>query len=134
MPRKRTAQRVYIWRKLKRLQALLIDGAIWVLPATPRTREEFQWLAAEIIELGGQATLWEAHALQVGRDQSLQDEFLDQANARYRKLLDELGQGRYDLALLARRYRQIKAQDYFDSELGQRVREALLFARRRLSV
>ena len=95
MPRKRTAQRVYIWRKLKRLQALLIDGAMWVLPATPRTREEFQWLAAEIIELGGQATLWEAHALQVGRDQSLQDAFLDQANARYRKLLDELALQRH---------------------------------------
>jgi hypothetical protein len=31
-----------------------------------------------------------------------------------------------DLAALARRYQQARAADYFDSALGQRVREALL--------
>jgi hypothetical protein len=47
--RQPSARRVYIWRKLKRLGALLLHDAAWVLPATPRTREQFQWLAAEAL-------------------------------------------------------------------------------------
>jgi len=39
IPREPSAQRVFIWRKLKRLGALLLHDALWVLPATPRTRE-----------------------------------------------------------------------------------------------
>ncbi len=42
LPREPTAPRVYVWRKLKRLGALLLHDAVWVLPATPSTRENFQ--------------------------------------------------------------------------------------------
>ena len=48
IPREPTAPRVSAWRKLKRLGAILLQDAVWVLPATPHTREDFQWLAAEI--------------------------------------------------------------------------------------
>ena len=34
-----------------------------------------------------------------------------------------------DLAALSRRYQQVRAQDYFDSELGQRLREAFIAAK-----
>jgi hypothetical protein len=55
IPRKPSSQRVFVWRKLKRLGAVLEHDAVWVLPATPRAREHFQWLAAEISEGGGEA-------------------------------------------------------------------------------
>ncbi|MBI4631856.1 MAG: ChrB protein, partial [Chloroflexi bacterium] len=45
-----TARRVYVWRKLQRLGALTLHDSVWVLPNTPRTREQFQWLATEIQE------------------------------------------------------------------------------------
>ncbi len=51
IPREPTASRAIVWRKLKRLGALLLHDAVWVLPATPWTREQFQWLAVEIGEL-----------------------------------------------------------------------------------
>src|SRR5215470_17625520 len=54
VPREPTAGRAMVWRKLKRLGALLLHDAVWVLPATPWTREQFQWLAVEIGELGGE--------------------------------------------------------------------------------
>ena len=63
IPREPTASRAQVWRKLKRLGALLLHDAVWVLPATPWTREQFQWLAVEIGELGGEAHLWESHLL-----------------------------------------------------------------------
>jgi hypothetical protein len=52
-PREPTAGRVYVWRKLKQLGAIAVQDAVWVLPVTPRTQEQFQWLASEIDELGG---------------------------------------------------------------------------------
>jgi len=51
IPREPTAGRVYVWRKLKQLGAIAVQDAVWVLPAAPRTREQFQWLAAEIADL-----------------------------------------------------------------------------------
>ena len=41
IPREPTAPRVYVWRKLKRLGAILLQDAVWVLPATPHTRNAF---------------------------------------------------------------------------------------------
>ena len=54
--REPSANRVYVWRQMKQLGAILLQDAVWVLPETPRTREQFQWLAAEISELGGEIT------------------------------------------------------------------------------
>ena len=34
---------------------MLLPDAVWVLPNAPRTRDPFQWIAAEIIEMGGEA-------------------------------------------------------------------------------
>ena len=45
------------------------------------------------------------------------------------EILSGLEQSDPDLATLSRRYQQARAQDYFNSPLGQRVREALLKAR-----
>ena len=38
----------HVWRKLKQLGAIALQDAVWVLPQTPRTQEQFQWLAIEI--------------------------------------------------------------------------------------
>src|SRR6516162_4705356 len=110
IPREPTASRAQVWRKLKRLGALLLHDAVWVLPATPWTREQFQWLAVEIGELDGEAHLWESHLLLNG-----QAEALDQEDA--------------DLVALSRKYQQVRAQDYFHSTLGTHVRERLMSAR-----
>jgi hypothetical protein len=128
IPREPTAPRVSAWRKLKRLGAILLQDAVWVLPATPRTREDFQWLAAEIGEQGGEATLWEAQLALPGHDEALVQQFLAQVDGAYGAILADLKREDVDLAALARRYQQVQGHDYFHSELGQRVREALLLA------
>ena len=129
IPREPTASRAQVWRKLKRLGALLLHDAVWVLPATPWTREQFQWLAVEIGELGGEAHLWESHLLLNGQADTLIQQFQARVDAAYQEILDELEQKDADLVALSRTYQQVRAQDYFHSELGTHVRERLMNAR-----
>ena len=129
IPREPTASRAAVWRKLKRLGALLLHDAVWVLPATPWTREQFQWLTVEISELGGEAYLWESHLLLNGQADTLVQQFQTRVDAAYQEILDELEQEDADLVALSRTYQQVRAQDYFHSALGTHVRERLISAR-----
>ena len=128
VPREPTVARVSVWRKLKRLGAILLHDAVWVLPPSPRTREELQWLAAEIHERGGDAMLWEAALCSDGRDDALVGQFIAQVDAAYAEILAELERPDADLAGLSKRYQQARMQDYFRSPMGERVRQALLAA------
>jgi DNA-binding transcriptional regulator PaaX len=129
IPREPTSSRAAIWRKLKRLGALLLHDAVWVLPATTWTREQLQWLAVEIGELGGEAYLWESHLLLNGQADALAQQFKTRVNAAYQEILSELEQDEADLVALSRKYQQVRAQDYFHSEVGRHVRERLMRAR-----
>jgi hypothetical protein len=129
VPSEPTARRVYVWRKLKRLGAILLHDAVWVLPATPRAQEQLQWLAAEIAELDGEATLWESRMLPPGQDEALIGQFEAQVDAAYGELLAQLADPNADQTALSRRYQQVLAQDYFQSEVGRRVRALLLAGR-----
>ena len=128
VPPEPTANRVSVWRKLKRLGALLLHDAVWVLPPSPRTLEELRWLAAEIRERSGEALVWEASLCLDGHDEDLVRQFLAQVDSVYSDILAELEQSDADLASLSRRYQQARVQDYFRSPLGERARAALLSA------
>ena len=78
-PREPTAARVYVWRKLKQLGAIAVQDAVWVLPDNPRTREQFQWLAAEIVELGGEVFLFSSQVVFAHPAASLQEQFTKEA-------------------------------------------------------
>lgn len=128
VPPEPTANRVSVWRKLKRLGAILLHDAAWVLPPSPRTLEELQWLAAEIRERGGDAMLWEGAFCLDGRDEELIRQFLAQVEGVYTDILADLEQPDPDLVALSKRYQQARLQDHFRSPLGERVRAALLAA------
>ena len=129
IPREPTSLRAMAWRKLKRLGALLLHDAVWLLPANPWTREQMQWLAVEILELGGEAYLWESKLLLSGQAEALAQQFQERVDAAYQEILNELSQEEADLVALSRKYQQVRAQDYFHSALGVHVRERLMRAR-----
>jgi hypothetical protein len=123
-----SARRVFIWRKLKRLGALSLQDAVWVLPATPWTVEQFQWLAVEVRDMGGTSMVWEAQQRLDGQDDDLIRQFNAQVDATYSAIMADLARPDVDqseLILLSRQFQQAQAQDYFHSTLGQRVRAAL---------
>lgn len=127
VPNEPSARRVYVWRKLKGLGAILVHDAAWVLPATPRTREKLQWLATEIKDMeGGEAMLWEAHQVFTGQDADLVRQFNEQVDGVYSDILRQLEQEDADMLVLSKQYQQALLQDYFQSPVGEQVRAALL--------
>lgn len=128
VPTEPSAGRVSVWRKMKRLGGMLLQDAVWVIPATPWTCEQLQWLAAEIVELGGEARVWEAQVA-IGEEETLVSQFQTQVDSAYAEILMALDREDADRATLARRYQQVRTIDYFHSALGERVRETLLSAK-----
>jgi hypothetical protein len=114
---------------MKQLGAVLLQDAVWVLPTSARTREQFQWLAAEITELGGEASMWEANLIYATDDQSLRRQFEEPVEAAYREMLQDMKRPKHDWAGLAKRFQQVQAQDFFQHKLGQQVRNKLLATR-----
>ena len=58
LPREPSNPRVAVWRKLERLGVARLGDGLVALPADARTREQLDWLAEEILEAGGTATVW----------------------------------------------------------------------------
>jgi len=58
LPREPSNPRVAVWRKLERLGVARLGDGLVALPADARTREQLDWLAEEILEAGGVATMW----------------------------------------------------------------------------
>ncbi len=125
LPNKPSALRVYVWRKLKRIGAILLHEAVWVLPDLPRTAEQVQWLTAEIQEMGGEAYSWRASTILGQDDESITQQFHEQVDTVYSDLLKKLGKPKADLQELSRQYQQTAAQDFFHSKLGLIAREKL---------
>ena len=128
VPRDPSACRVYVWRKLKKLGAVAVQDAVWVLPSTPHTLEQYRWLAAEIAEMDGEASVWEARQLLDGQDQALVNAFSALVEGPYRAILSALRKRKPDLSALSRQYQQTLALDYFRCAMGRKVRDALVAA------
>jgi hypothetical protein len=58
LPREPSTPRITVWRKLRRLGVVqLVDGLV-ALPADARTKEQLEWVADEVLDAGGEATIW----------------------------------------------------------------------------
>ena len=56
LPATHKAERVSVWRKLKKSGAIQIQTSTYVLPDEPARYESFQWLAQQIRDFAGDAT------------------------------------------------------------------------------
>lgn len=127
LPRaKTTAFKVAMWRKLKRLGVYSVQDSVCLLPSSERTLESFEWLAAEVRESGGDASVWEVEALTASREKQMKDFFLDQVNAEYRQLIGKAATARNEKQLkdLWTKYHRVKLQDYMKSPLAVEARAA----------
>jgi DNA-binding transcriptional regulator PaaX len=71
LPREPSTPRITVWRKLKRLGvAQLADGLV-ALPADARTREQLEWIADEITEAEGEASIWLARPASAAQERDL---------------------------------------------------------------
>jgi len=81
--------RVKIWRRLQGVGAVAIKNSVYVLPNREECVEVFQWIAREIVELGGQASLCESRFFDTTTDDEIDRKFVDDRNADYAALADE---------------------------------------------
>src|SRR5262252_2166942 len=64
LPATHSAERVAIWRKVKKSGAIQIQTSTYVLPDDSRRYETFQWLTQHIRDTGGDATLVRAREIE----------------------------------------------------------------------
>jgi hypothetical protein len=133
VPREPSSPRIAVWRKLKRLGAgQVLDGLV-ALPLDSRNREQFEWLADEVVEAGGEATIWLAELGSALQERALAAAMSKQVAADYASVIAEAegsvekapGQRKRTLARLRRELRRIHARDYFPPPERDAARQAV---------
>ncbi len=64
LPTSRNTERVAVWRRLKKMGAVQIKTSTYLLPDEPAQYEQFQWLAKQIRDYGGDSTLVRAQEIE----------------------------------------------------------------------
>jgi hypothetical protein len=139
LPAKQSSDRVKVWRRLKRFGSIQLKTSTYVLPDQPAHYERFQWLAKEITDVGGEATLVRVkdiegmpHAAMVALFNEARERDYDQIaqpltdlikDRKSRKRSLELFSGQ--LQKLRQRFQEIRDIDYFLSPRGEDVQRLL---------
>ena len=89
LPAKPAYARVKVWRRLQALGAVTVKGSVYALPANAETREDFAWLAKEIVESDGEAVVCEAALVEGLSDADLQALFDGARDEDYARLSGE---------------------------------------------
>lgn len=136
LPREPSTPRSALWRKLRRLGAAQVLDGLAALPLDARNREQLEWLAEEVVEAGGEATIWVGELTSAAQERELAGRMVETVAADYRALIadaaaareDATGQRRRTLSRLRRELRRIRARDFFpppERELAQQAVEEL---------
>jgi len=122
LPREPSTPRISVWRKLKRLGVAQLGDGLVALPHDARTREQFDWIAAEVEEAGGTATVWLGRPATARANQDLADQLRQARAAEYRQLVSQALQALRDGEDRAAARRRLQAElhrigrrDYFPS-------------------
>lgn len=121
LPREPSTPRITVWRKLKRLGVAQISDGLVALPADARTREHLDWIADEVIEAGGTASIWLAQPGTLATERDLATAMATARAAEYTKVIAEAtavaDAGERTQLTRARRLRaelrRIRRRDYF---------------------
>ena len=121
LPREPSTPRIAVWRKLRRLGVVqLVDGLV-ALPADARTKEQLEWLADEVLENGGEATVWVGRPGSAADERRLASRMAAAVAAEYSAVIDEAeravheahGSRRRIVARLQRELQRIGRRDFF---------------------
>jgi DNA-binding transcriptional regulator PaaX len=133
LPREPSTPRITLWRQLRRLGVGQIADGVVTLPLDARTRERFDWLAQDVIENGGDATVWLAEPGSAAQERALAAEMAATVAADYARVVDEAlrlhseseAVRRRTVARLRRELRRIGSRDYFPGPIAKRARAAV---------
>jgi hypothetical protein len=133
LPREPSTPRITVWRKVRRLgTGQVVDGLV-ALPADARTREQMEWLADEVLEAGGEASVWLGRLGSAAQERALAARMSEAVAAEYRLIIDAASQARPEtkvvrrrtLARLRRELRRVGARDFFPPPEAELARQAV---------
>jgi len=133
LPTNRNTERVAVWRRLKKMGAVQIKTSTYLLPDEPAQYEQFQWLAQQIRDYGGDSTLVRTQEIEGLTKEKVIAMFNDARAKDYGELRKSL-QGfigrrkkmdvetaAAELERLTGQFREIREVDFFDSARGHDV-------------
>ena len=133
LPREPSTPRITVWRKLRRLGAAQIVDGLVALPLDARTKEQMEWIAGEVTEAGGDATVWLGRVSTARAERELASRMTAEITAEY-KAVSDAAEGahvedettrRRVSARLRRQLRRIALRDYFPSAERRRAQRAV---------
>jgi hypothetical protein len=89
--------RVKMWRRLQKIGAVAVKNAVYVLPRTDQSSEDFHWVAREILEAGGDASVCEATFIEGITTNELIELFGAARDSDYRELMEDIKDLREEL-------------------------------------
>lgn len=133
LPRHPSTPRIGLWRQLRRLGVVQVADGVVALPLDARSREQLEWLAEEVIEHGGEATIWVAEPSSRAQERALAARMTEAVAAEYTRLIAEASAAaaapdaarRRTLARSRRELRRIGLRDYFPGTGARRARRAV---------
>jgi hypothetical protein len=133
LPRTPSTPRITLWRKLRRLGvAQIVDGVV-ALPAGAENREQLEWLAEDVVEAGGEATIWLSEPATAAQHRELERMMTERIEAEYREITAEArraekvstAERRRTLARLRRELRRIASREQFPTGEAVAARDAV---------
>jgi hypothetical protein len=133
LPTNRNTERVAVWRRLKKMGAVQIKTSTYLLPDEPAQYEQFQWLAQQIRDYGGDSTLVRAQEIEGLPKENVIAMFNDARAKDYAELRKSLqgfitrrkkmdaDEAVSELERLTRQFREVRDVDFFDSARGHDV-------------
>jgi hypothetical protein len=124
--------RVKVSRRLARIGAVQLKSTVYALPRSETCNEDFLWVRRELIDSGGEATIFEASLIEGLSDAELEALFREQRDQDYAAVEQELeelskriGRGRIErtvrtqaeaeLSRSERRLLEIQRVDFFEA-------------------
>lgn len=134
LPPTPTNLRVRTWRRLQELGAIAIKQSVYALPDSAESREDFEWLKAEIEGAGGEAVVLSASHVDAPSEAALIEQFRQARQQAYTDLASEMQRAqraagsrreslgrRRDLGRYRERFAAIERVDFFGSAGRDRV-------------
>jgi hypothetical protein len=130
LPTRQKTERVAVWRRFKKIGAIQIKTSTYLLPDESAQYEQFQWLAQQIRDYGGESTLVRAQEIEGLTKEKVIAMFNDARARDYGELKKSLQKfiarrgkvhaegAAAELDRLTRQVRDIREVDFFDSPRG----------------
>lgn len=87
VPSEPSQKRVWVWRRLQNIGAFALQNSVYLLPYSEEVEKHFRQLAHEIIEMGGDASIFSVTALDASDERRILQIILDAREGEYNTVI-----------------------------------------------